>query len=140
MVNRLSDSVERRQMVQKIVLIDDDHEDLEIIAESIRMVNPSVQCLTFLDACDAITLIKEEPASPEVIIIDFSMPKMSGLDCLAQLRKLEKLKEVLFVMYSSAHLPQSILQYLTDQGVLVFKKPSSFDELNKIVSKLIFRL
>jgi CheY-like chemotaxis protein len=127
-------------MVKKIVLIDDDREDLEIIVESIRMVNPSVQCLTFLDAYDAIVLIKEEPAPPELIIIDFSMPKMSGLDCLAQLRELEKLKEVLFVVYSSALLPQSILQYLTDQSVLVFKKPSSFDELNKIISTLMLRL
>lgn len=126
-------------MVQKIVLIDDDREDLEMLEEAIRIFNPSVQCLMFLNACEAINLIKAESSSPEVIIIDFSMPKMSGLDCLAQLRELEKLKDALFVVYSSVELPHDILREITDEGVFVFKKPSSFDELNKIICKLMSR-
>lgn len=124
-------------MVKTVVLIDDDSEDIEIMVEAVRNVNPQVECVMFFDPCEAVTALRNRLVTPELIIIDLTMPGLSGLDCLKQLKALEISDGIKFVMYSSAVPTQQLLDSLTLLGASAFQKPSSIKELDIIIGRLM---
>jgi CheY-like chemotaxis protein len=91
----------------------------------------------FLDPCEAVAALRSRSFIPELVIIDLTMPNLSGLECLNQLREVDYSSAVKFVLYSSAMPPKELLDCLATLGAVVFQKPSSIKELSAIISGLM---
>jgi CheY-like chemotaxis protein len=125
-------------MVRKVVLIDDDPDDIDFMVEAVRTVNGDAECLTFLNPSVAVGVLTKRLFIPELVIIDLTMPNLSGLDCFKQLKELYyHTNNVKFVMYSSAMPERELLDLLNPLGAIAFQKPSSIKALNVIMSSLM---
>ena len=84
------------------LLIDDDVEDQEIFALALRSVNPDIACIAYSEGSQAIEMLQSEPGfKPDFIFVDVSMPRMGGIECLAEIRRITWLSNVPVYLYST---------------------------------------
>lgn len=98
-------------MRQKItcLLIDDDKDDQEIFKLALQDVNPDVMCLTADDGVEGLKLLRSDDGfSPAYIFLDLNMPRMTGKDCLCEIKKDERLSDIPVVIYSTSSDPGDI--------------------------------
>lgn len=88
--------------VQTIVVIDDDLDDLDIMADVIGTVEPSANCVTFSDPVSAVERMSTSDIIPHYIFIDHNMPIMRGDEVLKKLRGIERLNDTIIIMISTS--------------------------------------
>jgi CheY-like chemotaxis protein len=68
----------------RILLVDDDVEDLDVMAQILRIDLPDAEIIACVSGEDALDLLRTERI--DVLVIDMVMPRMSGLEALARFR------------------------------------------------------
>jgi two-component system, NarL family, response regulator EvgA len=91
----------------KRILIADDHEVIRTGVKTLLSNAPYVVCGEAADGVEAIEQISR--TEPDLVILDVSMPRMSGAEVLLKIRVLwPSLKVILFTMHTPellSHLP-----------------------------------
>lgn len=116
-------------------LIDNDAEDQEIFCLALQEVDETI-CCTFADnGLAALEKLRADVAFlPSCIFIDLNMPLMNGLQCLAEIKKIERLHHTPVYIYSTAADPQSMQQALHTGATEFLVKPASFRQLVELLS------
>ena len=111
-----------------VLVVDDQANALHLIKDMLKSFGVlAVQ--TAADAPGALELLKERKDLVDVVLCDWSMPEMSGLDLLREVRKTHK--DLPFVMVTGTADPASVLA-AKDGGVTGYiRKPFSSEELRK---------
>jgi DNA-binding NtrC family response regulator len=111
-------------MRRRVVIIDNDTDDLEMLETAILQVSPAATCLSFVFADEAIRVIGEELNSvPDFIFIDVNMSRVSGPDCLRMLKEIHKLKDCKIIMFSGV-MPAVVGESFINAGAFTFfQKP-----------------
>ena len=89
-------------MVKVLFLIDDDEDDREIFHEALKSYDPSVEMLFARDGVEALSILRTNRITPDVIFLDYNMPRMNGLDCLRQLKTNDQWKAIPTIMYTTS--------------------------------------
>lgn len=115
----------------KILMADDDAEDLEIIKDAIELLDAG-DIIAYLDNGEqVINLLNQiEPHSvlPSLIILDLNMPKMNGIQTLEFLKQNERFKDIPVIIFSTS------INFLDQEKSLLLgasayiTKPVSFNE------------
>lgn len=123
-------------MIKKILLIDDDTDDLEMFSEALSEVDPSVKCIQAIDCFIALELL-EKKAEPDLIFLDINMPRMNGWECLSKLKNTEEYKNIPVIMYStSSH--QKEKETASELGASDFiSKPHNYIDLKNMIRNVI---
>ena len=88
---------------------------------------------TALDGPEAITKLKNTSPRPGVVVIDYRLPSMNGLELMKEVLAMEPAIKVLFISGDD-----SIRQESIDTGAAVFlKKPSSIKVITETVRGLM---
>lgn len=125
-------------MASSIVLIDDDSDDLDLMKESLHLVNPNVHCMSFIYPEDALKLLLQQNGPvPKFIFIDYSMPKVAGAECLARFRSERKFDATTITIYSTS-MPSQTAHRLIDMGAnFTFQKPIRIEDYYEILSGIL---
>ena len=72
---------------------------------AIEKVIPSAKCEFADDGVQALQKLKSPDPRlvPDLIFIDMNMPRMNGIECLAEIKKLEHLSNIPTYMYSTSN-------------------------------------
>jgi len=125
-------------MSKTAILIDDDGDDLEFLAEAIKSVDNSVKCITYLYCDEALNLISTDTSNlPNYIFIDINMPRLDGQECLRQLRKNPNLDGVTITMLSTSMTPVVAKNLKEDGADFTFQKPNKFAEYQYILENIL---
>ena len=84
-----------------IFYADDDHDDRELFADALEEVNPGVRLVLARNGLEIIELLENQNEVPDFIFLDINMPVMSGKECLKKLKKVDRLKSVPVIMYTT---------------------------------------
>ncbi len=71
--------------VNKILVAEDDEDDILLFKEAVKTLNLSVTMHFASDGHEVLKILADGYI-PEIIILDLTMPKMNGYDCLVQIR------------------------------------------------------
>jgi len=111
-------------------LIDDDIDDQEIFTLVLKSVNPAITCVTANDGIEAVAkLTTEATFNPDYIFLDLNMPRMSGKECLQEIKKIGRLNGTPIVIYSTSSEQKDILETRALGASDYLEKQSSIEEL-----------
>jgi CheY-like chemotaxis protein len=124
----------------KILYVDDDADDRNLLYEAIKDVNPSAEvelAENGLKALDYLKMINENGSTlPCLIILDINMPFLDGKETLQQIRKDKNFENVPVVIFTSSHRPNDKAMF-NSLGIDFISKPESLSHLNKIASQML---
>lgn len=114
------------------LLVDDDPDDQEIFEMAAQSVNSRVMCRFADDGIKALEMLKDDSFNPDLIFVDLNMPRMNGKQCLAEIKKIDRLNNVPVYIYStSSHTHIRGAHDVTPTAYIV--KPSTLPELTEIL-------
>lgn len=111
-------------MVQKVfMIIDDDKDDRFFFKEALKKMLHSPICLEADGGVEALQLLRKVEQLPDFIFLDINMVCMDGRECLTELKKDAKLKNVPVIMYSTSSTEESIAEFLKLGAAGYLNKP-----------------
>ena len=116
-------------MTEKVLLVDDEEDFLEVLAE--RMTNRGIEVATATSATEAIRIAGEE--SFDAIIVDLMMPEMDGLEAL-KLIKEEKPESQVILLTGHATIDKGI-EAMKLGAVDFLEKPADLSQLTEKIKK-----
>ena len=123
-----------------ILYADDDSDDCELLVEALEKIDPTIECRMANDGRQALKALDECDNLPDYIFLDVNMPVMDGKDCLVELKKDDRYKEIPVVIYSTTK-DEGEITALYELGAVDFlPKPNSFEELYRSLDRMITRL
>ncbi|RYU95255.1 response regulator [Emticicia agri] len=123
-----------------VFLIDDDLDDQEIFSFILSDSSSEVVCVFADDGLDALEKLQDVSFKPQIIFIDFNMPRLNGLETLKEIKKIKHLSDTPVYMYSTSN-ESSIVEASKIAGATGFiKKHIDTDiakqEFQNIIAKL----
>jgi CheY-like chemotaxis protein len=121
-----------------VFLADDDSDDRAMFEEVITEIDSSIQLTCAEDGRVLLQLLESRKSPlPHLIFLDLNMPNKNGKECLDEIRKSERLKNIPIVIYSTSSSPKDIDETFEKGANLYVRKPSSFNELRAITSDVL---
>jgi len=112
--------------VLSIVLVEDDHDDIEIFTEVLSSITTDVVLTTIEDGSIAFKLLRSGDFTPDILFLDLHLPNLDGLELLTAIRKENLLRDTRVVIHTSVDNPL-IVSKCTEFGVtdILLKDPSN---------------
>ena len=95
--------------IRKLLLVDDDPRDVELICHALRSCNLANEIDVANDGLDALDYLRRKGkfltrvgSQPALVLLDVKMPKMSGLEVLREIRMDPSLNKIPVVMLTSS--------------------------------------
>lgn len=89
-------------MIKILFMIDDDQDDRDIFREAVATCNPQIELMFAQDGVEALEILEASVIMPDVIFLDYNMPRMTGLDCLRKLKANSATKDIPTIMYTTS--------------------------------------
>lgn len=125
--------------ILRILIADDDADDLELIEEAIRNSDPGTGIYKVREGRRVLTFLDSLPDDelPCLVVIDYNMPEINGPQVLEQLNGSPRYRDIPKVMLSTS----GALLYkreCKDKGALAyFVKPGTVQELGALARKML---
>ena len=124
--------------IKSILLVDDDRDDQLLFQEALSEADGTVLYQSALSGAEALDkLISGVIAVPDIIFMDVNMPRMTGLDCLKEFRKVDRLKPVPVIMYSTSCSAAYQKECIENGATHYIEKPNDFAELSSSIKSLL---
>lgn len=119
-------------------LADDDPDDRLLLREALESIDPSIKIVEAEDGEQLLAILQTQMVPLDsLIILDINMPKMNGLETLANLRSIPELASVPAVMLSTS-LNDDMIGFAKQLGAVnYFVKPSSASDLLALSRKFV---
>lgn len=125
--------------VRNVLLVEDDHDDQEFIKEAFAKADPSLLVNVVSSGKEA--LLSIDKAGPDelpcLILLDYNMPEMNGVELLKKVNASEKYRNISKVVFSTAKNEAYKQQSLQEGANAYIVKPHYFHELVTIISEII---
>ncbi|MBL0744169.1 response regulator [Chryseolinea lacunae] len=125
---------------ENIVLIANSNTTLDWLEDILHDVCPTVQCISFIYADEALEMIQHEfKHMPTCIFLDADLKRLSGTRCLQTLRENRAL-DACFIGVLSSMMPSVVADtYLRMGANAAFQQPLTTSEGKEIFSSLLHR-
>lgn len=126
-----------------ILIADDDPNDLFLLRKAmpkdgleVREVADGEEVIEYLSGNKTFSDRERFPL-PDLILLDFKMPLMNGLEVLDWLREHPKMKRIPTVMLSGSGMQPEIEKAYRSGVNTYFRKPMQFEKLRKLVRLML---
>ncbi|MFN0298928.1 MAG: ATP-binding protein [Burkholderiales bacterium] len=117
---------------QRVLYIDDERALTLFATRALERLGYVVKAFT--DATQALAALRSDPSSFDLVVTDYNMPLVSGVDVAVEAHKL---RPDLPVMITSGYIDDNLRHEATRAGVRLFlEKPATINELGEAVFRL----
>lgn len=120
-----------------ILYADDDSEDLELFADAMAEIDPEIEVFLAPNGPSAFERLDSLPFIPDFIFFDVNMPIMSGIECVAALRKLERFKDATLILYSTTSSELESYKGLRAGANSFLQKPATYSKTIELLRGVV---
>ncbi len=123
----------------RILLADDDLEDLELIEDSIKLIEPSAILHKEYNGkavLDYLARISDKEL-PCLIVLDYNMPELKGSEVLAELCVQPRFTEIPKVILSTSSSWIYIKECMDNGATEYMVKPTNWNDMENLSKKLL---
>ncbi len=125
---------------KSIFLADDDTDDCILFEDALREVCKDTKLQTANDGVELMDILEETvPPPPDVIFLDLNMPLKNGFECLADIKRTHKLKDIPVVIFSTSAQEEAIEKVYEQGAHYYICKPNSFEKLKVAIREILSR-
>jgi CheY-like chemotaxis protein len=107
--------------------IDDDPDDMELLCDGIKTIDPSFVCITAANGKEGLDLL--QTFTPDAIFLDINMPVMDGRETLLTIRRQPDYRYIPVYILSTTSNRAEVNQFKHLGARDFITKPDSFQEL-----------
>ncbi|WP_125719990.1 response regulator [Flavobacterium ustbae] len=121
-----------------LLLADDDEDDCLFFKEALDEISVSTTLTMVHDGVQLMNYLKNNISNlPDVVFLDLNMPLKNGLECLAEIKDSESLKNLPVIIFSTS-LDGEIVENLFKKGASFYiRKPGEFSKLKNVIDKAL---
>jgi len=119
---------------RKVLVVDDEIHIVYVVA--IKLRNNGYEVITAANGAEAFELVCEE--KPDIIVTDFQMPVMTGLELVEKLRRSEATKDIPVIMLTARDFAIEEEQKQDLQISELLSKPFSPKELLRSIDDILY--
>lgn len=122
-----------------ILWADDDPDDRHLISDIVTTYNEQYRVKEAEDGCEVLRYlhgIQDSAQLPCLVVLDINMPKLTGFETLACIRKNAAWKDLKIAVFTTSS-SKNDRQTCTAFGVPMFTKPATLDAFQQAVKTLL---
>lgn len=125
----------------EILLVEDDPADELLVQEALRNNSVPVDLNVVEDGDEALAYLHGQlpyvdAIRPDLILLDLKMPRVNGLDVLAQLKADPELRRIPVIVLSTSDAPEDITRAYDLQASAYLTKPQDLGEYRSVMDAL----
>ena len=123
---------------KEILLIDDDQDDIKNFMDAIESLPKKIHCRSSDNPVEILEELASAPILPDLILLDYNMPYINGMEFLRKLKSYNHLTDVEVVMFSTPD-ENVMLPWLEKNNIAVkyISKPDTFEELRTLFDAIL---
>ncbi len=119
-----------------VFYVDDDQDDLDLFKEALTEINSAIKLVTFTNCPDVIEELRSITILPNFIFLDINVTPVDGKNCLGQIKKDNRLKNIPVYMLSTAKNPSEVLECFKWGAQDYIQKKQSYASLTQTLRTL----
>ena len=117
-----------------ILLIEDDNDDIELIQDALQENNISHQLAVIKDGGEVAGYLETGHDIPDIIVMDFNLPKVHGREILKQIKRTDHYKNIPLVILTTSS-SQDDIDYSYKEGANRYLiKPTTTSGIRNVVA------
>lgn len=122
-----------------IIIIEDDLDDQDILADIFKELNYTNQVIFFGDSLQALQYLTDTDIEPFLVLSDINMPKLNGMQLREKIHNNEdlRMKSIPYLFFSTSAEQQHVIDAYSRSIQGFFIKPNSYDKLKKVIVKIV---
>lgn len=125
-------------MGETILVVDDIEVNLQLVVDMLKNDSAGYKIVTAMNGKKALEICNKEP--PDLVLMDWKMPKMSGTETLKELKKNSKTKDIPVLMITAFASPENLGEAFENGAVDYISKPlNSIELISRVRSALKLR-
>ena len=117
-----------------ILPANDDGDDYQLFKKAVTSCMPSKNFKAVHDAKQLMQPLSNETNKlPHILFLDLHMPRKNGFKCLAEIKKLKKLKKLPVIIFSTSGSQAGISKIFETGAAVYMRKPSNFKHLVQLI-------
>ena len=121
----------------KILLIEDDLDDIELLQDALTSRNVQYKIQTIKDGEDAIDHIRGSEDLPDIIILDFNLPKVHGREVILEVKADHSFRAVPLLILTTSSAKEDIAYAYAHGADQYIVKPTSVEKMNEMVDCIV---
>jgi len=122
----------------RVMLADDDEDDRLFFREAFEEIKMKTSVTTLENGIELMNYLNTpDVVLPHVLFLDLNMPGKTGLDCLREIKSIDRLKNIAIAIYSTSASDEDIEETFVQGANIYIKKPHEFSTLKTILSDVI---
>ncbi|MEL6330593.1 MAG: response regulator [Planctomycetota bacterium] len=123
------------------LIVDDDESDIEFVEHALRRIGSSAKVSSVDNGFDALRFLRRESPfehvdAVDVVLLDISMPRMSGHEVLARIRGDAKLAALPVVMFTSSASDRDVDRAYESEASSYVVKPIDVGEFRAAIESI----
>ena len=121
-----------------VLLADDDEDDRLFFKEALESLNLNTTVSTVYDGNKLMEFLENESnLLPDIIFLDLNMPCLNGFDCLDEIRRNPRLKNLTVAIYSTSRTDQDVENAFVKGANVYIHKPADIDALKRVMLEVL---
>ena len=121
-----------------ILLAEDDKDDRLLFTEAFAELKIKTDVTTVNNGVELMQRLNDENIRlPHLLFLDLNMPRKNGIQCLKEIRKNDKLKEISVAIYSTSSSEKDIDETFRNGANIYITKPTDFNILKKVLERAV---
>ena len=121
----------------KILLIEDDLDDIELLEEALKNHAVSYNMDIAINGSDAIEYIRNCKDLPDLIILDFNLPKIHGREVLLAIKSAATFKDIPLLILTTSSAKEDVEFSYRHGADKYLIKPATLDGIKETVDTIV---